>query len=754
MKKVSIGIIGNPNSGKSTIFNSLTGLDQKTGNWAGVTVKKRIGIVSTCDAELEITDLPGLYSLGVGEGRSSDQNLAVDFIAKEQFDYLINVIDSTNLARHLYLTLQLLERKIPIVLVLNMDDVARKKGIIIDEKKLSQTLNCPVIKASARNKYDTLKLKNFLLNYENTPQFFDILELYPSQIRQFYLSLKNLLESKAYELTNHNKMTLLEGNLADHYPKDIKTFAQAAYQDIERDMGQTPAFALVNSRYSAIDTVAKKVLKTEISPSESFSDKLDNIFLNKILGLPIFLFIMYLTFIFSINFGGAFQEFFNIFAEATFIDIPVLITSKIYDAKWLGMIVQGLGGGIQTVASFIPIIAAMYVFLAFLDDAGYVARASVITNRWMKGLGLSGQSFFPLIIGLGCNVPAIMGTRILGSRRERISTIMMIPFVSCAARLAVYMMFCLVFFPNHTQNILFLLYAISGIMGVITGLLVNDKSYSAHPKMLIELPEYRLPSIKKIISSGILQTKSFILGAGKTIIIVFLIISFISFIKIPIKEKITEEIIEISLVSFIGQRSTILFKPLGLEEKNWPAVVGIFTGILAKEMVVGTLVSLYTDDELQVRMDSPKIIEKYKQAVLSIPKNLANMFYKSGEAIPDGLVTSVANNIGENFDDKLAVFAYLIFILIYFPCVSVFGVIANEVGKKWAIISALWSTISAYAVATIFYQTASIFINGNHDYKFLILGIGLFGISAYILRSYVTYTLSKEEKGAMIGTLQ
>ena len=747
MKTITIGVIGNPNSGKSTVFNELTGLNQKTGNWPGVTVEKKVGIISSKDCTVKLVDLPGLYSLGVGTRKSLDQNIALNFITEGNFDHVVNIVDITNLKRSLYLTLQLLERKVSVILVLNMADLADKRGTIINDGALSKILHCPVIKISAKNSKDIAKLSNLLTSHKQKEQAYNIFNLYPEGIKRGYADLENFLKSKHYDLTYHEKVTLMEGNLSSNQD-EIQKFAQKVYSNIEKECGQTPDFAFVNARYKVLNEIAKETLEVKEDLTTSFSDRLDNIFLSKLFGLPIFLLVMYLMFFFSITIGGAFQDFFGLSAQATFIDVPMLIVRRFCDVQWLKFTIQGIGGGIQTVASFIPIIFAMYVFLSFLENSGYIARTALIANKLMKFLRMPGQSFFPLILSLGCNVPAITGTRILSHYKERISTIMISPFISCTARLTVYMLFCFIFFPSNTQNIIFLLYATGIIMAIITGLLVRDNSRDiSESGMFIELPEYKLPKIQSIINSSILRTKTFIFGAGKTIIMVFFIIHIISVVKIPVKDG-EDNISDTALINIIGQKITPVFEPLGLKEKNWPATVGIFAGIFAKEVVVGTLISLYTNDMNDE--ESINIMEKYKEAIMSIPKKLGEVFSTNLEIFYTSKNDDIKNeyyeanklndtfikNIHENFDDKLAILAYLIFISIYFPCVSVFGVITNEIGKKWAVISALWSTVVGYAVATIFYQVTSMIINGITNYKFLSLGIAIFIISAYLLKVF------------------
>lgn len=757
MEKLSVGIIGNPNSGKSTIFNQLTGLKQKTGNWAGVTVEKRTGEFKFQNFEVQLIDLPGLYSLGIGGKISLDQDITINYIKEENFNYLINVIDSANFKRNLYLTFQLLERKIPVILVLNMDDIAKNKGVTINEKKLSKTLKCPVIRISAKKTDDINKLKDFLIKTKNIQNSIDIFDLYPKQIKKYHLSLENFLKSNnLYKISNSEKITIIEGNYLTYADK-IKAFAESICNNIEREFGQTSDFVLVNCRYSSIEEFFKKVCKKKSINSESFSDKLDNIVLNKILGVPIFFIVLYLMFVFSINLGGAFQEFFSLIAEATFIDIPLFITSQIYTSEWLNILIYSLGGTIQTIASFIPIIAAMYIFLSLLEDSGYIARSAVLANKIMRFLGLSGHSFLPLIIGLGCNVPAIAGTRILCNHNERISTIMISPFVSCTGRLAVYTLFCYIFFPNNTQNIIFILYLIGILMAILTGLLVKNKSQQiTNSNMLIELPDYKFPKLKAILNNSLLKTKSFIFGAGKTIIVVFFIVHLLNYIKIPIKNEFGTYNNQ-NFINIVGKKLTPILKPMGLKEKNWPAAVGIITGIFAKEVIVGTLVSLYSDKSDDYgSITELNILLKYEKAFSSIHKKIASTFtdnfdqlyYLGKEDVKkdyfdDNKVThKVVKNILNNFDDKLAVLSYLIFILIYFPCVSVFSVISNEVNKKWALASTLWSTLSAYSLSIIFYQTSNLIMNNSINFYHFSLGALILLLSSTSLRYFcITQTL-------------
>ncbi len=748
MENFTIGIVGNPNCGKSTIFNQLTQLAQKTGNWPGVTIEKRYGTLQYKNLKIQLTDLPGLYSLGVGGKFSIDKKISINYIQNRNFKFLINVVDSVNFKRNLYLTLQLLERKIPIILVLNMDDLAKKKGVLINKEKLSRILGVPITTISAKNKKDIGKLKDFVIQNKNIYSSIDIFNLYPTKIRQKYLKLVEFLHDRVADSSNKEIITLLEGNV-QNYSCEIRNFLDNICKDIKKEFGQELDFVLVNCRHNCVEKISSEIFQNKYINSESFSDKVDRIVLNKFLGIPIFLVILFFMFIFSINIGGIFQGLFSLTAEITLIDIPLLITSKIYTAEWLNILIKGLGGAIQTVVSLIPIIAAMYLFLSLVEDSGYIARATTIANKIMKCIGLSGQSFLPLVVGVGCNVPAIAGTRVLSNQNERIVTIMMIPFVSCTARLAVYTLFCYIFFPHNTQNIIFILYCLGIMVAIVTGLLLKNKTMQLDiGNMLIELPEYKMPKLKTIVNSSILRTKSFIFGAGKIIVVVFLIIHLLNYIKLPVKNSRGEYNNE-PIISVVGKSITPIFEPLGLKEKNWPAAVGIITGIFAKEVVVGTLLSLYLNPYTNSdSVEKFNILSKYKEELFSIPKNFQAIFSKNFLKLDtlndknmkeeywkdNKLNHHLIKNISENFNDKIAVLSYLIFILIYFPCVSVFGVISNEIGNRWALVSALWSTICAYSISTIFYQTANYILNDSMNYYYFLLGSLSLLISSISLR--------------------
>ena len=719
MSSKVIGIIGNPNSGKSTIFNLLTKLNQKISNWPGVTVEKKSGRFEIDKNEIELLDLPGIYSLGIGEHTSIDQKIAIDFLKQENFDLIINVIDSSNLYRHLYLTLQLLEMNIPVLIVLNMQDLANKKGIKIDQNELKKCLSCEIVASSAINKKSVFSLKQAIAKSLNQQRnTYNIINFYPEVITLAIRDIMNNIsvntKRKCWEAVKY-----LEGNKPIE-DKSLENKVKYYKQQIERLTNETAEHALINARYGVIDNITEKYVRKVTTSSFSLSDKLDKILLNNYLGLPIFFFVMYFIFMISISFGTIFQEFFQLISEAFVIKTPLLLIQGIPYLAWSKNIILGIGGGIQTAVSFLPIIIAVYFLLSFIEDIGYMSRISFVAEKFFNFLGLPGQAILPLIIGLGCNVPSITATRILSNQKDRIITILMAPFISCSARFSVYIIFALIFFPKNAQNVIFLLYIFGILVATFTGFITKKYIVKKTPTPLfIELPEYKLPSFTNVLMNSWGRAKSFLFGAGKYIIIAYFVLYIINSLNLNfhfIKQKEEPTVLE-----YIGKTITPIFKPIGIKEENWPAAVGLFTGIFAKEVVIGTLIPLYSSLEEINHIESEEsksFLQLITLAFKSIYTNFISCF--TGAQIPyfnivsddmqnelfskNNVDSTFIKSITKYFDNPYSVIAYLLFILLYFPCLSVFGAIYNEIGLKWAIFSVFWSTGSAYFFSFLFYQ--------------------------------------------------
>lgn len=731
---ISIAIAGNPNCGKSALFNAFTGIRQKTGNWPGVTVDRKQGSFKLQHHNITIYDLPGIYSL---DASSLDEQVTRDYLLSHDAKLIINVLDATNLERNLYLTVQLLEMNIPIVLALNMMDIARKRGIDIDAKKLSQELGCPVVPVVAVSGEGMELLKQSIFAVITDKQDAGFRLVHDELVEQAITDLMPLLEKNSVTgniHTNKDKrhwlaLKLLEGenNTEQQYSKPVLDEASRWRTTIEEHTGEDADIHIAGCRFSHAHALAETVINKKAEVDKCFTDKIDAVVLSPIFGIPVFLLVMYLMFMFTINIGGAFIDFFDGIAGAIFVDGFSSILSNIGTPDFLRIVLaNGIGGGIQIVATFIPIIAALYLFLSAIEDSGYMARAAFVMDRFMRSIGLPGKAFVPLIVGFGCNVPAVMATRTLENERERKLTILMNPFMSCGARLPVYALFAAAFFPANGQNLVFALYLIGIAVAVLTGFLMKRTILPGESSgFMMELPPYHLPTVKGILLHTWDRVRLFIKEAGQIIVLMVLVINVLS--AISTDGSITQGNSESSMLAVISKAATPVFAPMGIEEDNWPAVLGIITGVLAKEVVVGTLDTLYSqlarEEAGLIKNEQPfNFWQAINDAVATVPANLS--------AVSDMFSDPLQMNVGDieslqaaaaaqevdnatfgaminRFNGQAGAFAYLLFVLLYFPCVAVIGAIRREAGTRWAIFVAAWTTVTAYITATSFYQIAS-----------------------------------------------
>ncbi len=464
---------------------------------------------------------------------------------------------------------------------------------------------------------------------------------------------------------------------------------------------------------------------------------------------------MYLLFMLSINIGGAFVDFFDILFGAIFVDGLRVVLEGIGLPEWLiALLADGIGAGIQTVATFIPIIGALFIGLTFLEDSGYMARAAFVADLLMRAIGLPGKAFVPLIVGFGCNVPAVMAARTLENPRDRIATILMTPFMSCGARLTVFALFAAAFFGGHGQNVVFLLYLLGILAAILTGLLLKRTLLvGTGLPFMMELPNYHLPSPRSLLLHAWMRLKGFVFGAGKIIVVVVAILGLLN--SLGTDGSFGNQDSEKSVLSTIGKEITPAFAPLGIHEDNWPATVGLFTGVFAKEVVVGTLNALYSEMARQqaaaggaqaAQGQAFDLMARVREAFASIPANLAGL----KDLLTDPLGLSAVGSVEEvaadqgveataigamvrHFDGRIGAFAYMLFVLLYFPCAATFGAIAREIGLRWATFSATWSLWIAWFAGVGFYQAATL---ARHPVQsaiwLLALALGMLAVIAFI----------------------
>lgn len=722
----TVGVVGNPNCGKTTLFNALTGSRQHVGNWPGVTVEKKTGEYQFHGKRIAVVDLPGTYSLEADDDSVSlDEKVARDFVAARQADLIVNIIDASNIERNLYLTSQLIEMRVPMIIVLNMMDAVKKRGIKIDLAELSRQLSCPVVAVIAATGHGLNELRETINQACDNPAI-------PKLTVAYHQTIETAVSALETELTAHQNhydlrwlaLRLLEN---DTLAKQIagprlQAVADDLRESIETQTDDDIDILAADARYGLVNQLVLASVCKLNEVSRHTTEKIDAMVLNRFLGIPVFLLVMYAMFMFTINIGSAFVDFFDQAVGALLVDGMSALLASLNWPDWLVVLLSnGIGGGIQVVATFIPIVGFLFIFLSALEDSGYMSRAAFVMDRFMCVIGLPGKSFVPMIVGFGCNVPAIIATRTLDNQRDRVLTNLMNPFMSCGARLPVYALFAAAFFPVGGQNLVFGLYLFGILVAVFTGLIMRHTLLQGEPTpFLMELPAYHLPTLRGIYIKTWERLKTFIFNAGKVIVPMVLVLNILN--SVGTDGGFGQENSEKSVLSLIGRVLTPVFKPMGIREDNWPATVGIFTGVLAKEAVVGTLDALYS----QMATDAEPADEQafdLRLALLAacrtVPDNLADMADKLLDPLGLGIanvadVAAAAEQqevkiatfgvMQNQFDGQVGAFAYLLFILLYAPCIAATAAIYKETSTGWTLFVVGWTTFVAYLTATLFYQ--------------------------------------------------
>ncbi len=734
--KQTIALIGNPNSGKTTLFNSFTGSNQRTGNWPGVTVERKEGKYSYDGKNVTAVDLPGVYALDAeDEGTGLDELVARDYLLSGEADLVVNIVDASNLERNLYLTTQVVEMRLPTIVALNMMDVAKKNEVEIDIELLSERLGCQIVPISASREEGIPELKRAINECLAEPKIPPTYVAYPAAVEDALAELVPLVRERQQNKTVEPRWTALklleyEDEVAPELQgRELNEIVVKNRRKIHQQLEEDIDIIIADSRYSFIHSLTLGAVKHSTEISTQASDKIDRILLNRWAGIPIFFGVMYLMFLISINVGGAFIDFFDIGIGTVFVDAPAHFLEKINTPGWLIGLIASAGGGIQTTATFIPQIGLMFVILAILEDSGYMARAAFVMDRLMRFVGLPGKSFVPMLVGFGCNVPAIMAARTLENKHDRTLTIMMNPFMSCSARLPVYALFAAAFFPRGGQNMVFGLYLLGISAAIFTGLVMKNTLLQGEAApFVMELPPYHLPNAKGVLLRAWDRLKAFIKKAGKMIVVMVIVLGLLN--SVGTDGSFGRENTQNSLLSATSRAITPAFAPMGITQENWPATVGIFTGVFAKEVMVGSLDAIYgelAEEEAAAAGEVPEEEEfsfwsGIGEAFASIPANLADL--------TNQVLDPIGLNIGEvgdietaaaeqevtlgtfgqmvrRFDGYAGAFAYLLFVLLYFPCVSATAAVYRETNLGWTVFVGAWTTGLGYWVASLFYQAAT-----------------------------------------------
>jgi ferrous iron transport protein B len=663
MDEKVIIIAGNPNTGKTTIFNALTGLHQKTGNWPGVTVEIKEGYFIYKDTQFKVIDLPGTYSL---TSFTEDEKIARDILVRQKVDAVIVIADSSNLERNLYLVTLLLELKQKIIVDLNMCDIAEKMGIVIDTEKFEKILGFRFVRTVGNKKtgIDTLKSVVYETVYgEEKPVMPKInygkeMEDIISTVRDKIADIADPYPPRFFAVRLIEKDTDFINRIQDKKVykevKGILNETDIRFPDIED--------YLIEKRYGFIHGLAKECVsrKDIIETKIELTNRLDRIFTHNFFGSIIFLFFIWTTFNIVFNWGGPFTELlenlFSILASRTetllsFLHFPLWFTSLVSD---------GIIDGVGSVIVFLPNIFLLFFIFSAFEDSGYMARAAFVTDRLMHKVGLHGKSAIPLILGFGCNVPAIMATRTLETRKDRIVTILALPFMSCSAKLPVYLLFTGIFFKKHQGSILFSLYAIGIILGFLTARLFKSLFFKGETTPIImELPPYHRPEIKNMMLSAWERSSLFLRKAGTLIFAGVVSVWFLSYF--PLSAGYAGEN---SFTGIIGKTISPFLKPAGFG--FWQAGVALLFGLVAKELVVGTFGTVIGGEQ-------------------PLAYSLSRLF------------------------TPVSAYAFMLMTLLYIPCFATIAVIKQEIGTRWAVIATLWSIFLGWITAVLFYQIFTLF---------------------------------------------
>ena len=681
---LQIGFVGNPNCGKTTLFNAYTGANLKVANWPGVTVEKKEGAFKYHDRCFRLVDLPGIYSL---TSYTMEEKLTREYILNSNVDAIINIVDASGLERNLYLTLQLIELGIPVVVALNMMDIVKERGIKINLHRLSEMLGVPVIPVSARKKTGLDILMHTVAHYRDK-KIVSNLKHHHGDMKQeeghrhkrhteYPVIYSDLIENKIDIISDmlrakYGRLEHMRWYAIKHLEMDAEV--QAKYPiDLSKVLKQSHEEDIINQKYDFIEEIIEEVLANKSSKAAS-TDKVDKILTNRYLGLPIFLGIMAVIFFLTFQIGdmikGVFEGGLEIFSSKVLILLNALHAGEFITSLVVDGIIAGVGG----ILTFLPNIFILFLALAFLEDSGYMARVAYVMEGIMGKVGLSGRAFIPMLLGFGCTVPAIMASRSLKNIEDRRRTILITPFMSCSARLPIYVLFSQMFFGKNAMLAAFSMYLIGILVAIIVAFIINKNSKKeGDTNLLIELPEYKAPNMHTIFIYVWGKVEDYLTKAGTTIFAASVVVWFVlNFGPNGMVKDMSQ-----SFGAMIGKAIAPLLAPAGLG--MWQVAVALISGIAAKEVVVSSFSVLF---------------------------HVNNINTAAGMA---SLTEALA---GAGFG-ALNAYSLMVFCLLYIPCAATIGVIRRETGSvKWTAFTIFFQLAVAWLVSVLIFQIGSLFLAG------------------------------------------
>ncbi len=757
MSKV-IALAGNPNVGKSTLFNALTGSRQHVGNWPGKTVEKKEGQLKIGSEEILVVDLPGTYSL---TAYSIEEIIARDFIINEKPTAVVAVVDAANLERNLYLVAQVMELDIPVIIALNMTDIARNRGLQIAPEALSKRLGgVPVIETVGNRRLGIDQLKDAIASMAQRPSQGGVQTSFTGILRTEFDALKEMIvndESLFQEYrTSWLATKLLEDDqaiitqLQDGGKEALVQAAQAAQQRIETATGEDAETLIADQRYTFVSDVIGSVLERPRERTLTTSDKIDEVVTHRIWGLPIFLLMMWTVFQFTANVSAPFLDWVDGFINGSVYEWVADLTGLIgLDGSWLqALLTDGIIAGVGGVLVFVPVLLFLYMALAVLEDSGYMARAAFVMDRVMRWMGLHGKSFLPMIVGFGCTVPAVYATRTLENEKDRKLTGFLATFMSCGARLPVYVVFGAAFFGTASGNLIFAMYILGIAVALITGFVAKRTVYKGQPPapFVMELPPYRLPRPKDVWQQMWERTRGFMVKAGTVILAVSIGIWLL--MAIPASKdagSFNDVAAEDSIFGTVSGAIAPVFAPAGFG--SWQASGSLVTGFLAKEVVVGTMNQIYVEEagDAASVAEEPAIEEEVttfgqelggtvvgfgEAAILTVQETLnivprtinlipgleiGELNFLGGEEeeedttdLENALVSTFAVSAGSPEAGTIAAVAFNVFVLLYVPCMVAVAAMRQEFGTRWMWYQIGYTLALAWVAATITFQVGKL----------------------------------------------
>ncbi|MCL4501257.1 MAG: ferrous iron transport protein B [Deltaproteobacteria bacterium] len=715
-KLLTVAVAGNPNSGKSTLINAIAGTRLHVGNWPGVTVEKREAIFEFQGRRIRLVDLPGTYSLSP---YSQEERIARDYLVHEKPDVVVDVIDSTNLERNLYLTVQLLELGIPVIAALNIYDEAEQKGYKIKTKVIEEALGIKAIPTVATKKQGLKDLLAAVLEAGDDPDANRPRPLnYGRDIEAAAQEVEKAINKTVPHLTDRYPSRWLAFKLMEgdrHVLQEInagsnRAFVGESVQHLEQAHGEDIEALMADARYGQAAGLTREVLKKADTRKTELTEKIDRVVLNRFLGIPIFLATMWVVFKLMFDLSKPFADWIAAMLSGPFKRLALALTGFIQAPDWVAALAtDGIIAGVGNVLVFVPIIFAMMFFITFLEGSGYMARAAFVMDRAMHAIGLHGKSFIPMILGFGCGVPAIYATRTLESKRDQILTALLIPLMSCGARLPVYVVFVGAFFTAHAALVIWSLYVMGIMLAIVMGFIFKKTLFrGAAPMFIMELPPYRMPSFRNLMIHTWEKGKHFLIKAGTYILAFSIIVWFLLNLPWGVQDK------KDSYLGRIGQIAAPALAPLGFGK--WEAASSLMAGIVAKEIVVGTMAEIYIPKKDEKEKETPSFTDDLKEVAVSFAdaakQSVANIFSSFGvsslsteESADKAAERNPLREVLKSQFTPLAAYAFLTFVLLYLPCIVALVAMVQELGAlKWFGVTFIYQMSLAWGMSLLVYQ--------------------------------------------------